>query len=205
MDFVAHLSQDKKLKKIIAFQESVQLKKKKNICLYLCYSIISQQLSIKVAKIISKRFIDLFDGKNPTAQQIVSIPFEKLRSIGMSNAKANYVQNVARFEVEQGMSFSKLNKMDDEEVIVYLTQIKGVGRWTAEMLLMFALGREDVFAADDLGIQIAMMNIYSLDGINKKLLKGKMQQLSNKWQPYRTYACLYLWRWKDEVSVAKKK
>ncbi len=204
MDFVAHLSKDKKLKKIIALQDILCLKKKKNICLYLCYSIISQQLSTKVAKIISKRFIDLFNGKNPNAQQIVTISFEKLRGIGMSNAKANYVQNVARFELEHGMAFSKLNKMDDEEVIAYLTQIKGVGRWTVEMLLMFALGRENVFAADDLGIQIAMTKIYNLDATNKKLLKENMQQLSAKWHPYKTFACLYLWRWKDDAPVSKK-
>ena len=205
MLYVAHLSKDKKLKKIIDEQPAVRLKKEKNICVYLCYSIISQQLSTKVATIISQRFLDLYNGQEPTAQQIVETPFEKLRGIGMSNAKTNYVQNVARFELEQGMEFTNLNKMSDEEVIEYLTQIKGVGRWTSEMLLMFALCREDVFAVDDLGVQIAMAKIYKIDNIDKKQLKEKMIQLSNKWSPYRTYACLHLWQWKDNAPTVKEK
>ena len=127
----------------------------------------SQQLSTKVADVIHKRYLDLFDGNEPTPQQILDTPFEKLRGIGMSNAKVSYVQNVARFEMEFGLEPKKLNRMSNEEVIVYLTQIKGVGRWTAEMLLMFSLGREDVFAVDDLGIQQAMKGIYKLKTIYK--------------------------------------
>lgn len=125
------------------------------------------------------------------------MPFDTLCSIGLSNAKTNYVKNVARFEIDFGMSAAKLNKMSNEEVIEYLTQIKGVGRWTVEMLLMFALGREDVFAVDDLGIQNAMIKLYRLDNSDKKLLKEKLIKISDKWSPYRTYACLHLWQWKD--------
>ena len=88
--------------------------------------------------------------------------------------------------------------MSNEEIIELLTQIKGVGKWTVEMLLMFTLGREDVFAVDDLGIQQAMIRLYKLDPTDKKALKEKMLQLSAKWSPYRTYACLHLWQWKDE-------
>ena len=84
--------------------------------------------------------------------------------------------------------------MDDEAVIGYLTQIKGVGRWTAEMLLMFALGREDVFAVDDLGIQQAMIRLYHLDAADKKKLKAEMARINGKWSPYRTYACLQIGR-----------
>jgi DNA-3-methyladenine glycosylase II len=101
----------------------------------------------------------------------VDTAFDTLRAIGLSNAKANYIQNVARFELEQGMSFSKLSKMSDEEVISYLTQIKGVGRWTVEMLLMFALGREDLFAMDDLGLQQAVIGLYGLKHRKKKQCK----------------------------------
>ncbi|RYY62481.1 MAG: DNA-3-methyladenine glycosylase 2 family protein, partial [Chitinophagaceae bacterium] len=88
-------------------------------------------------------------------------------------------------------------KMSDEEVIELLTQIKGVGRWTVEMLLMFTLGREDVFAVDDYGIQVAMKKLYKLDDSNKKEFKLKMQSIASKWAPYRTYACRHLWDWKD--------
>jgi len=91
-----------------------------------------------------------------------------------------------------------LLSMENEDVIELLTQIKGVGRWTVEMLLMFTLGREDVFAVDDFGIQQAMIKIYNLDASDKKSMKEKMLKLSAKWSPYRTYACLHLWQWKDE-------
>ena len=164
----------------------------------------SQQLSTKVADVIYKRFISLYGGKEPTPQQILDTPFEILRGIGLSNAKVNYVQNVARFEVESGMDAKKLAKMSNEEVIEYLIVIKGVGRWTIEMLLMFALGREDVFAVDDLGIQNAMISLYKLDNSNKKKLKEDMLRVSMKWSPYRTYACVHLWQWKDNIPVKKK-
>ena len=88
--------------------------------------------------------------------------------------------------------------MSDDEVIEYLTAIKGVGRWTAEMLLMFALGREDVFAFDDLGIQQAMIKLYRIKADDKKSLRAEMEKISSKWKPYRTYACKHLWGWKDE-------
>ena len=92
--------------------------------------------------------------------------------------------------------------MDKEEIISHLTQIKGVGRWTVEMLLMFTLGREDVFAADDLGIQQAMINVYKLDKSDKKKMREDMMRISARWSPYRTYACLYLWQHKDQVPDA---
>jgi DNA-3-methyladenine glycosylase II len=205
MKYIPHLSKDKKLKKAIEKHKPHKLVKRKNICTYLCASIMSQQLSIKVADVIYKRYLNLYGDKEPTAQQILDTPFEKLRSIGMSNAKVSYVQNVARFEIESGLQPKKLNKMSNEEVIEYVTQIKGVGQWTAEVLLMFALGREDVFTVGDLGIQNAMIKLYKLDTSDKKKLKEDMLRLSAKWSPYRTYACVHLWRWKDNAPILKKK
>ncbi len=205
MHYRDHLSKDKKLKKLVENGNPHQLKKRKNICIYLCASIMSQQLSTKVADVIYNRFIALFGGKEPVPQQILDMPFEKLRAIGLSNAKVSYVKNVAQFELESGMDHRKLNKMTNEEVITYLTQIKGVGRWTVEMLLMFALGREDVFAIDDLGVQNAMISIYKLDRADKKKFREDLLKISDKWSPYRTYACVHLWRWKDNAPVVKKK
>ena len=205
MHYISHLSVDKRLKRILDKAEPHQLKKRKNICTYLCASIMSQQLSTKVADVIYKRFIGLYNGKEPTPQQILETPFEKLRGIGLSNAKVGYVQNVALFEIEFGMDAKKLNKMSNKEVIDYLLVIKGVGRWTIEMLLMFALGREDVFAVDDLGIQNAMISLYKLDNTDKKQLREDMLRLSKKWSPYRTYACVHLWRWKDNAPIVKEK
>ncbi len=196
MEYAEHLSKDPNLKNLIKEHGHFELKKKKNLFLYLCYSIMSQQLSTKVASVIKKRFIDLY-GKEPTAQQVVDTPFEKLRGIGLSNAKVSYVQNVARFEIEKGMDHKKLSKMSNEEVIEYLTQIKGVGRWTTEMLLMFALCREDVFAPDDLGLQQAVIGLYDLKHRKKKIMRAKIIQIAEQWSPYRTYAAMYLWKWKD--------
>src|SRR5687767_11089723 len=201
MSYTIHLGKDKRFKKLIDTHGELALKKRKNLCTYLCASIMSQQLSTKVATVIHNRFIDLYGGREPTPEQIIATPPATLRAIGLSNAKVSYVQNVARFAIEQGMDHKKLSKMDNEEVIVYLTQIKGVGRWTAEMLLMFALGREDVFAIDDLGIQNAMIGLYKLDREDKKKFREDLLRISKKWSPYRTYACKHLWEWKDNAPV----
>lgn len=164
----------------------------------------SQQLSTKVAKVIYRRFLTLYKGKEPTPQQVLNTPFDLLRSIGLSNAKVSYVKNVAEFCIENKISDKKLLSMSNQEIIEKLVAIKGVGQWTVEMLLMFTLGREDVFAVDDLGIQQAMVKLYNLDTSNKKQLKEKMQKIAFKWSPYRTYACMHLWRWKDMKPVPKE-
>ena len=197
MHYVAHLCKDRRLKKLLTLQPPFQLKKRRDIHIYLCASIMSQQLSVKVGDIIYKRFLGLYGGKKPTALQISQTPFDVLRSIGLSGAKTSYVLNVAKFAAEQGMEIRKLSCMDNEEVIAYVTQIKGVGRWTAEMLLMFALQREDVISADDLGIQTAMRRLYKLDVTDKKDFRQQIVRISEKWSPYRSYACMHLWAWKD--------
>ncbi len=203
MHYILHLSKDRKLKKLIQNGEPFQLKRRKNICNYLCASIMSQQLSTKVATVLHNRFLGLYGEAEPTPQQILDTPSDELRAIGLSNAKVSYIKNVAQFEIDFGMDSKKLHKMDNEEVIIYLTQIKGVGRWTVEMLLMFALGREDVFAIDDWGIQNAMIKLYQLNRDDKKKFKENLLRISEKWSPYRTYACKYLWEWKDNAPVVK--
>jgi DNA-3-methyladenine glycosylase II len=188
------LGKDKVMKRLIKDHGDMELGKKKNAYLHLCLSILSQQLSTKVARVIRDRFLNLYEGKFPTPQQIVDTPVTTLRGIGFSNAKASYIHNVARFAMEQGMEDRKLNKMSDEEVIDHLVPIKGVGRWTVEMLLIFTLGREDVFAVDDLGIQNAMVNLYGIDKTDKKKMKAEMLEIAERWRPFRSYACLHLWR-----------
>lgn len=199
MEHIIHLGKDKKLKKIIALQQPYILVSRKNIYLHLCSSIMSQQLNTKVAAVIFERFLNLYKNKKPSLRQIADTPFENLRSIGLSNAKTRYVQNVGNFFLSEKITDATLHKMSNEDLIKYLCQIKGVGQWTVEMILMFTLGREDVFALDDLGIQQSIAKLYGLDATNKKVLKEKMVQLSAKWSPYRTYACRYLWGWKDKV------
>jgi DNA-3-methyladenine glycosylase II len=198
MDYISHLSKDQKLAKVLSMQDPIKLRTRKNICLRLCASIMSQQLSTKVAAVIFKRFLELYDNMEPTPQQIVDTPFDKLRAIGLSNAKTLYVLNVAHFAIEHKLDDKQFKKKQNEEVVELLTQIKGVGKWTVEMLLMFTLGRADVFAVDDYGIQSAMKILYKLDDSNKKDFKEAMLRISKKWSPYRTYACMHLWQWKDE-------
>ncbi|HXB92389.1 MAG TPA: DNA-3-methyladenine glycosylase 2 family protein, partial [Puia sp.] len=144
MHYAPHLGKDKRLKRLIEQYTGVplRLEERKDIPLYLCASIMSQQLSIKVAAVIHQRFLNLYGGLSPRPEEILSTPPETLRGVGLSNAKVSYVQNVARFSLEKGMDHAILAGMENEEVIAYLTQIKGVGRWTVEMLLMFGLGRE---------------------------------------------------------------
>jgi DNA-3-methyladenine glycosylase II len=192
-----HLSKDKKFKKLIDQQEEYILEKRNAIHLRLCSSIMSQQLSTKVAAVIYARFLALFKKKIPSAQDILAIPFDDLRSIGLSNAKVRYIQNVCEFFIENKLTDARLHKMENEELIDLLTQIKGIGRWTVEMILMFSLGREDVFAVDDLGIQQAMTRLYKIDAEDKKSMRLQMVKIAEKWRPYRTYACRYLWNWKD--------
>lgn len=197
MEYVAHLQKDKKLAKVLG--DTVhELRLQPNIPVRMMASIMSQQLSTKVARVIFNRFLDLYNGKEPKPQQVLDTPHETLRAIGLSNSKVTYVHNVAAFCIEHRITDKKLMKMGNEEIIDLLVQIKGIGRWSVEMLLMFALQREDVFAVDDLGIQQAMTRIYKLDPSDKKTMKEKMLRLSEKWSPYRTYACLHLWRSMDE-------
>jgi len=197
MNHIVHLSKDKRLKKVIESQPLFVLEKRNKIYLRLCSSILSQQLSTTVAKVLYKRFLGLFDGKEPTAKQILATPAENFRSIGFSNAKASYVHNVCRFFIENKITDAQLHKMNNEEVIELLTQIKGVGKWTVEMILMFTLGREDVFALDDLGLKQGVIKLYNLKETDKKLLLKKIEKIALKWSPYRTYASRYLWNWKD--------
>ncbi len=197
MKYVAHLEKDRKLSKTIA-EALPELELHSNLPLRLMASIMSQQLSTKVAKVIYQRFLDLYNGKNPKPADVLATPSISLRGIGLSNAKVGYILNVASFCIEQKITDKKLQKLSNEAIVDLLTQIKGVGKWTVEMLLMFSLGREDVFAVDDFGIQQAMIKLYRLENLEKKILKEKMLAISTKWSPYRTYACLHLWQWKDE-------
>ncbi len=197
MSYKKHLSKDKVLATILK-KDNHTLSLQKNIPLRLMGSIISQQLSTKVAAIIFDRFVALYPAKKPTLLKVLDTPVETLRGIGISYAKINYIYAVANFCLEHKITDKKLQGLSNQEIIELLTQIKGVGKWTVEMLLMFSLGREDVFAVDDLGIQQAMVKLYHLDPTSKKQLKTDMLERANAWSPYRTYACLHLWRWKDD-------
>jgi len=205
MEYIEHLRKDKKLAAFINQPVHERIQPHKNIPLQLIGSIISQQLNTKVADMIYNRFLALYNNKEPKPQQVLDTPDATLRAIGLSNAKVSYVKNVASFCVEHKITDKKLLAMSNEDIIELLTQIKGVGKWTVEMLLMFALGREDVFSIDDYGVQSAMIKIYKLQKLDKKQLREKLLKISNKWSPYKTYGCLYCWHMKDNAPVVDKK
>jgi len=200
MTYQQHLKKDLKFAPLLK-GEPYALKKRKKTGVRLIASIISQQLNTKVAKIIFLRFLNLYHGYEPSMQEVIDTPVETLLSIGLSTAKVNYVQNVARFFIEQKITDKQLYTMEPEAVIALLTQIKGVGSWTVEMLLMFSLGHENVFAVDDLGIQQAMIGLYKIKYTTKKELKIKMLKKAANWAPFKTYACLHLWNWKDNGAL----
>ena len=169
--------------------------RKSDLYLELLSSIMAQQLSVKAADTIFERFLDLFPDRYPAPDQLAAMSDEQLRAAGVSRQKAGYVRNVAAFAMAKGFDRRRIQRMNDDEVVAHLTQIKGVGRWTVEMLLMFSLNRPDVFPADDLGIQIAMKKLYRLRG-EGRALRQRMVQIAESWHPYRTHACKCLWRWR---------
>jgi DNA-3-methyladenine glycosylase II len=195
--YFTHLQKDKKLEEVLSKQQTIVLKQEKDHIAYLCSSIIGQQLSTKVAAVIRDRFFSLIDAEKKLAEQIIGLDVDALRSVGLSQSKAAYMKNLASFSIEHQDQISSLSSMSDQEIVKFLTQIKGIGAWTVEMLLMFAMQREDVFPVDDLGIQQAMIKLYEIEASSKKELKLKMNQIADSWSPYRTYASMHLWRWKD--------
>ena len=187
------LSQDYVLANLIQTGKSIDQEAHEDIYLSLLGSIISQQLSTKVARVIRNRFLDLFVGGYPQPEAVLAQSDETLRSVGLSYQKLGYIRNVATFALAGNLNYDLIGQMEDEALIKHLTQIKGVGRWTAEMILMFTLVRPDVFPVDDLGIQNAMKKLYGLNQTGK-LLQTEMIRIAENWRPYRTLASRYLWQ-----------
>lgn len=154
-------------------------------------SIVYQQLSGKAAATIFGRVVEAAKCDPLTPKAVLKIQPERLRAAGLSQQKASYVRDLAEKTRDGVVEFSRLAFLSDDEVITHLTQVKGVGVWTAQMLLMFALGRPDVLPVADLGIRNAMQKAYVLDAPPKA---KEMEALAEKWRPYRTVACWYLWR-----------
>jgi DNA-3-methyladenine glycosylase II len=196
MDYRKHLRKDPVLAPLIVNVRELP-GAQGNIPVRLMSAIVSQQLSTRVAAVIWGRFLGLYNQREPSCKRVLETPSEKLRSVGLSEAKVNYVKSVASFCLEHTITAKRLSTMSDEEVIHLLTQIKGVGAWTVQMLLMFSLERPDVFAPDDGGIQQAMAALYGLDYTNKRQLKVSMTAIAEQWSPYRSFACIHLWEWKD--------
>jgi len=190
------LKQDKKLEPLIKKVGPLSYAPEQDIFIALLRAIVSQQLSDKAAATIWKRFLALFTNGVPDAKKLLRFSDDKLRAVGLSYQKAGYLKNIADFSLEHKLDAKSLKAMDDEDLILFLTQIKGVGRWTTEMILMFSLARPDVFPLDDVGIQNGMKVLYGLKG-EKKKLQARMLKVAEQWRPYRSLACFYIWRYKD--------
>jgi DNA-3-methyladenine glycosylase II len=153
-------------------------------------SITGQQLSTKAAATIYGRLTELYGGQTPTPEQIIATDPVQLRAIGLSNAKAAYLRDLAEHIVDGELPVGELGEMSDEKVYELLIAVKGLGRWTVDMFLMFHLGRPDVLPVGDLGIRKAIQTQYGLQDLPKP---AEMETIAEAWRPHRTLACLYLW------------
>jgi DNA-3-methyladenine glycosylase II len=157
----------------------------------LCMSIASQQLSTKAAATIFRRFEELFPNRKPTAALVMKLADEQLRGCGFSRAKAAFVKDLAAHVLDGRLDLQRLRKDSDEEVMQQLVAVKGIGRWTAEIFLMFRLGRLDVLPADDLGLMNAVQRAYKL---RTRPDAKKLRKMGEAWRPYRSIAAWYLWQ-----------
>ena len=152
-------------------------------------SIVGQQLSNKVADVIWNRVVSLMGGEL-SPQKMLSIEDEKLRGIGVSYSKIGYLKNLSSAVLNNKICLDDFQGMENDEIVENLTTVKGIGQWTAEMFLIFSLGRSDVFSLGDGGLQRSVKWLYQLDEIPKR---KQLMHISEKWTPYRTFASLYLW------------
>jgi DNA-3-methyladenine glycosylase II len=193
-EILSYLEKDRTLHKAIQeIDHEVRPEFDIDVYFSLLRSIVSQQLSTKVVRVIWRRFTDLFVNGYPNPEILLTTDHEVLRGIGLSNNKVRYVKNVAEFSLLNDMSFEFLQQQTDKEIIDYLTQIKGVGKWTVQMILMFPMDRPNVFPIDDLGIQNTMKKMYQINLENKEL-KQKLNEIADNWHPYKTLACKYIWK-----------
>jgi DNA-3-methyladenine glycosylase II len=166
----------------------------------LVHAIMSQQLSSKAAATIARRFDELFGGRFPTPEQVLAMPEDRLRSVGLSGMKVSFIRDLARRVADGSLPLHALDAMSDDEVIAALTEVKGIGRWTAEMFLMFRLHRPDVLPVDDLGIVNAIKRAYRL---RKTPTRERMIRIGESWRPYRSVACWYLWASLDNKPLSE--
>jgi DNA-3-methyladenine glycosylase II len=169
----------------------IEIEKSDDYFFSLCREIIGQQLSGKAADSIHKRFLTLFPKNKVTPERIAALSDEQIRNIGTSWAKVRSLKDLAQKTISKQLNLENIDSLDDQEVISHLTQVKGIGPWTAEMFLMFTLGRQDIFSFGDLGLKKAIKNLYSL---KKEPSLKYLQKLTKRWSPYRTYAALLLWK-----------
>ena len=190
---------DPVLGKVIRRVGDFALKTEKGGYEVLVRSILSQQISIAAAKTIRTRLQALLPSKKIRAEDIHALTDEQLQSVGISQQKRTYLRDLTRSTLDGTICFRRLKSKADDEAIEELIQVKGIGRWTAQMYLMFSLGRLDVFAVGDLGIRNAMISLYSL---NEKPGITELENIASIWAPHRSIASWYLWRALDQKVIS---
>jgi DNA-3-methyladenine glycosylase II len=190
---VEHLSAaDPVMRGVIERVGSFQPSRETDLWRSLVDAIISQQISVKAAETILGRFAELAEADGfPGPEQVLTLPDEHLRACGLSQAKTRYVRDLAERWVDGRLAHESIPALNDEAVIAELTQVRGIGRWTAEMVLIFTLGRPDVLPVDDLGFRNAVQRAYDLP---ERPAAPHLRALGERWRPFRTAATLYLWR-----------
>lgn len=189
-DAITFLRRDPALAGVIDIVGKYELKKRNRHFAVLVESIISQQLATSAADAIFKRFKELYP-KFPTASEILATKKSKLRTVGLSGMKIEYLKDLAKHVEEGRLNMKTISRMSDEDVITHLTQVKGIGRWTAEMFLIFSLGRQDIFPVGDLALRKGVQILFSLPEMPKP---KEAEKLGQKWRPHRTVATWYLWK-----------
>jgi DNA-3-methyladenine glycosylase II len=188
-----HLSKaDPVLAQIIAEVGALGIQPRRERFQALARNIIFQQLAGAAANAIYGRFVGLFPGVEfPSPEQVLAKTDAELRSVGLSEKKALYIKDLAAHVRDGKLNFHRFHRMTDEEIVAHLTQVKGIGKWTAEIFLMFNLGRPDVMPADDLGVQNAVKRHYRM---RQRPNRKRLLKHAERWRPYRTAAAWYLWR-----------
>ena len=160
----------------------------------LCHEIIGQQLAKNAASAIFDRFRKLFASEKIAPEETIQLTEETIRNVGTSWSKTRSIKDLAQEVVDGTLNLKGLTRLSDSQVVRNLTKVKGIGPWTAQMFLMFTLGREDVFSYGDLGLKKAMVRLYSL---NDNTTQDEIEEITKKWSPYCTYACQMLWKYSD--------
>jgi DNA-3-methyladenine glycosylase II len=200
-DLLSVLEKDPIAKNIIE-QTEIESLQLGNSDLYISMTeaILSQQLSVKVSDTIIKRYFNLFPNAVPTAEKVLEIEDDIIRAVGVSYQKINYLKSLSAFHQKNGIDREKLDQMSDHEIIDYLLPIKGVGKWTVEMMLIFTLQRPDVFPVDDLAICQKMVQLYGLTETGKNL-KKKLISIAENWSPYRSIVTRAIWKYKIDKKA----
>ncbi|MEI6864388.1 MAG: DNA-3-methyladenine glycosylase [Candidatus Adlerbacteria bacterium] len=209
-DSIQHLKRNKEFAPLVKKHPKPELDRGMNPFQALVRSIVYQQVSGKAAATIFKRFTELFpvstkggvNKKFPTPEAVLAVPFIKLREAGLSGQKATYIQDLAQKFADGTIKHRAFKKMTSDEVITHVTQVKGIGVWTAHMFLMFTLNRPDILPTGDLGIQKGFQIVY---GLKKLPTPAQMETLAKNWRAHASAASWYLWRVADDAKLIVKK